>query len=144
MCIRDRVETHHAIRAFFRPGTRSPFHVSGIGKAVLAHLDSGRVAAIARRAGLKQFTPRTLATLPLLEQDLLVIRERGWAVDDEEHNDGMRCIAAAIFNEFGEPVGGVSISGPTVRVTPKRIREIGPLVQAAAQEVSRLIGGRAP
>lgn len=139
-----QVETHHAIRAFFRPGTRSPFHVSGIGKAVLAHLDSGRVAAIARRAGLKQFTPRTLATLPLLEQDLLVIRERGWAVDDEEHNDGMRCIAAAIFNEFGEPVGGVSISGPTVRVTPERIREIGPLVQAAAQEVSRLIGGRAP
>ena len=54
----------------------------------------------------------------------------------------MRCIAAAIFNEFGEPVGGVSISGPTVRVTPERLAAIGPLVREAAAEVTRMIGGR--
>ena len=44
---------------------------------------------------------------------------RGWSVDDEERYPGMRCVAAAIFNEFGEPIGGISISGPTVRVTPR-------------------------
>jgi IclR family acetate operon transcriptional repressor len=138
-----QVETHQAIRAFFRPGTRSPFHASGIGKAVLAHLDRDRVAAIARKAGLEAFTPRTLSTLPALGRDLDAIRERGWAVDDEERNLGMRCVAAAIFNEFGEPVGGVSVSGPTVRVTPERLAEIGPLVRDAAAAVTRLIGGRA-
>ncbi|RVB31003.1 IclR family transcriptional regulator, partial [Mesorhizobium sp. M7A.F.Ca.CA.001.16.1.1] len=49
--------------------------------------------------------------------------------------------AAAIFNEFGEPIGGVSVSGPTVRVTPERLAEIGPLVRDAAAEVTRMIGG---
>jgi IclR family acetate operon transcriptional repressor len=138
----SQVETHQAIRAFFRPGTRSPFHASGIGKAVLAHLDGDRVAAIARRTGLEAFTEKTLATLPALSHDLAGIRARGWAIDDEERNEGMRCVAAAIFNEFGEPVGGVSVSGPTVRVTPERAAAIGPQVEEAARQITAMIGGR--
>ena len=50
-------------------------------------------------------------------------------------------VAAAIFNEFGEPIGGVSVSGPTVRVTPERLAEIGPLVREAATDITRMIGG---
>src|SRR5690606_7920692 len=113
----------------------------GIGKAVLAHLDEARVAAIVRNAGLEAFTDRTLTTLPALSRNLAETKARGWSVDDEERNLGMRCVAAAIFNEFGEPVGGVSVSGPTVRVTPERLAGIGPLVRDAAAEVTRLIGG---
>ena len=56
----------------------------------------------------------------------------------------MRCVAAAIFNEFGEPVAGISVSGPTVRVTPERAAAIGPLVREAAEEVTKAIGGKAP
>ena len=137
----SQVETHQAIRAFFRPGTRSPFHASGIGKAVLAYLDGDRVAAISRKTGLEAFTAKTLSTLPALALDLKDIRERGWSVDDEERNLGMRCIAAAIFNEFGEPIGGVSVSGPTARVTPERLAEIWPLVRNAAVEITKMIGG---
>ena len=140
----SQVETHQAIRAFFRPGTRSPFHASGIGKAVLAHLEPERVAAIARKTGLEAFTTKTLSTLPALTGDLAEIRRRGWSVDDEERNEGMRCVAAAVFNEFGEPVGGVSVSGPTVRVTPERLGEIGPRVAAAADEITAMIGGKRP
>ncbi|TIU47303.1 MAG: IclR family transcriptional regulator, partial [Mesorhizobium sp.] len=76
-----------------------------------------------------------------LAHDLAVIKHRGWSVDDEERHPGMRCVAAAIFNEYGEPIGGVSVSGPTVRVTPERLAEIGPLVRNAATEVTRMIGG---
>ncbi|RVA92570.1 IclR family transcriptional regulator, partial [Mesorhizobium sp. M7A.F.Ca.CA.004.01.1.1] len=76
-----------------------------------------------------------------LAHDLARIKLRGWSVDDEERHPGMRCVAAAIFNEFGEPIGGVSVSGPTVRVTPERLAEIGPLVRDAAAEVTRMIGG---
>ena len=137
----SQVETHQAIRAFFRPGTRTAFHASGIGKAVLAHMDADRVAGIIGRAGLEMFTDRTLATLPALNRDLAAIKARGWSVDDEERNLGMRCVAAAIFNEFGEPVGGVSVSGPTVRVTPERLAEIGPMVRDAAAQVTAMIGG---
>lgn len=137
----SQVETHQAIRAFFRPGTRSPFHASGIGKAVLAHLEPERVGTILRKAGLQRFTDRTLSDIPALAHDLATIKRRGWSVDDEERHPGMRCVAAAIFNEFGEPIGGVSVSGPTVRVTPERLAEIGPLVRDAAAEVTRMIGG---
>lgn len=137
----SQVETHQAIRAFFRPGTRSPFHASGIGKAVLAHLEPERVGAILRKAGLQRYTDRTLSDISALAHDLAATKHRGWSVDDEERHPGMRCVAAAIFNEYGEPIGGVSVSGPTVRVTPDRLAEIGPLVRDAAAEVTRMIGG---
>lgn len=137
----SQVETHQAIRAFFRPGTRSPFHASGIGKAVLAHLEPERVGTILRKAGLQRYTDRTLSDISALAHDLAAIKHRGWSVDDEERHPGMRCVAAAIFNEYGEPIGGVSVSGPTVRVTPERLAEIGPLVRNAATEVTRMIGG---
>jgi len=140
----SQVETHQAIRAFFRPGTRSSFHASGIGKAILARLAPERVAAIIRKAGLEAYTPRTLANTPALMRDLDDIKTRGWSVDDEERHPGMRCVAAAIFNEFGEPVGGVSVSGPTVRVTRERLTEIGPLVLDAAAEITKMIGGTNP
>lgn len=138
----SQVETHQAIRAFFRPGTRSPFHASGIGKAILAHLPPERVVAIIRKAGLEAYTQKTLADPTSLARDLLEARSRGYAIDDEERNEGMRCVAAAIFNEFGEPVAGISVSGPTVRVTPERATALGPLVREAAREVTRAIGGK--
>jgi IclR family transcriptional regulator, acetate operon repressor len=140
----SQVETHQAIRAFFRPGTRSPFHASGIGKAILAHLGADRVERILGRTGLEAFTERTLAGRGELAVDLAAIRARGWSVDDEERYPGMRCVAAAIFNEFAEPVGGISISGPTVRVTPDRLGAIGPRVREAAASVTSLIGGVLP
>ncbi|RWO81515.1 HTH-type transcriptional regulator BhcR [Mesorhizobium sp.] len=140
----SQVETHQAIRAFFRPGTRSSFHASGIGKAVLAHLEPQRVGAVLRRTGLERFTEKTLSDISALARDLVTIKLRGWSVDDEERHPGMRCVAAAIFNEFGEPIGGVSVSGPTVRVTPERLAEIGPLVRDAATEITRMIGGLPP
>jgi IclR family acetate operon transcriptional repressor len=137
----SQVETHQAIRAFFPPGSRSPFHASGIGKAILAHLPGDRVTAIVRKAGLEAYTPKTLSDAPALARDLERIRTRGFSIDDEERHPGMRCIAAPVFNEFGEPVAGVSISGPTVRVTPERVADIGPLVRDAAAEVTQMIGG---
>ncbi|PWJ85572.1 IclR family transcriptional regulator [Pseudaminobacter salicylatoxidans] len=140
----SQVETHQPIRAFFRPGTRTSFHASGIGKAILAHLPAERVATMVGRAKLESYTPKTLTDESALARDLSEIRSRGWSVDDEERHPGMRCVAAAIFNEFGEPVGGVSVSGPTVRVTPDRLAEIGPMVCAAAAEVTRMIGGAEP
>ena len=140
----SQVETHQAIRAFFRPGTRSPFHASGIGKAVLAHLSAERVTAIIRGTGLEIFTARTLADAQSLSRDLAEIRRRGWSVDDEERHPGMRCVASVIFNEYAKPIGGISVSGPSARVTPERVAQLGPLVHAAALEITGMIGGRQP
>jgi IclR family transcriptional regulator, acetate operon repressor len=137
----SQVETPEPIRAFFRPGTRSAIHASGIGKAMMAHWPSERTAALVR-AGLAAFTPRTLTDPAALADALAATRARGWSTDDEEHTAGMRCIAAPIFNEHAEAVAGLSISGPAARVTRDRDAALGAAVRAAADRVTAATGGR--
>ncbi len=138
----SQVETHETIRAFFPPGTLGPMHVSGIGKALLAWYPESRVRQIAA-SGLPRFTPQSIGDSEALLADLEATRARGHAVDDEERAEGMRCVAAPIFNAYGEPVAGLSVSGPAFRLTRDRDREIGALVRKAADEVTETTGGRA-
>lgn len=140
----SQVETHEPIRAFFRPGTRGPIHASGIGKALLAYLPAVAVERIVREQGLAAFTARTITDPGRLAAELAAIRAQGWAVDDEERTEGMRCIAAPIFNEFREAVAGVSISGPVVRMNRARGGGFGTRVRAAADHITEAIGGTAP
>lgn len=139
-----QAETHEPIRAFFRPGTRSAYHASGIGKAVLAFLPAEQRQSMLKLLHLERFTSHTLCTLPELERDLAEIRTRGYAVDDEERHLGMRCIAAPVFDEFGRPLGGLSISGPTVRVSRAFVERTAHAVVAAASELTRMVGGNPP
>ncbi|MDE3238858.1 MAG: IclR family transcriptional regulator [Paracoccaceae bacterium] len=139
-----QVETHEAIRAFFPPGTLSPMHVSGIGKALLAWYPEDRVRAIIARRGLTGFTPLSLTAPQSLMRDLARTRERGFAIDDQEKAQGMRCVAAPIFNGFGEPVAGLSVSGPAFRIGLEDAARIGAEVRAAADEVTEAVGGVRP
>ena len=138
----SQAESDNPIRAFFRPGTRGHMHASGIGKALLANMLRRDVEKILQRKGCPQFTSKTLTTPSALFDDLAVTRERGWALDDEERYDGMRCIASPIFNSYGEAIAGISVSGPTVRFADKRLELIGPQVREAALQVTALIGGK--
>ncbi len=140
----SQVETHQAIRAFFPPGTRSPMHVSGIGKALLAWLGAARLRDMIARRGLERFTPQSLTTQAALSADLAATRARGYAFDDEERAPGMRCIAAAVFNAHGEPVAGLSVSAPGFRLSHTDAPALGARVAAAAAEVTRAIGGVVP
>jgi IclR family transcriptional regulator, acetate operon repressor len=137
----SQVETHNPIRAFFRTGTRSHMHASGIGKALMANMEPEEVEKIMEKKGLEQFTSKTLTSPEALFTDLENIRKRSWSLDDEERHSGMRCVAAAIYNGLGEAVAGVSLSGPTVRLTDQSVSELGPLVKRAADEITVLIGG---
>ena len=140
----NQVETNDPIRAFFRPGTRGHMHASGIGKALLAELSRGEVEAILSRKGLPEFTAKTLTSPEALFANLAATRARGWSLDDEERALGMRCLAAAIFNEHGEVVAGVSISGPVVRLPDARLAELGARVRRAAVVITEKIGGVPP
>lgn len=139
-----QIETHEAIRAFFPPGTLGAMHVSGIGKALLAWLPLARVARIIDERGLARFTAQSHTDLASLSADLIETRARGYAVDDQERAEGMRCVAAPIFNAYGEPVAGLSISGPTFRIDLSDTGRLGALVKAAADEVTEATGGRLP
>ncbi|MGN6550915.1 MAG: HTH-type transcriptional regulator BhcR, partial [Pararhizobium sp.] len=140
----SQVETHEPIRAFFRPGTRGPVHASGIGKALLAFFPDEALRRLLGRKMLDGFTDKTITDREALAAELASIRARGFAVDDEERTVGMRCIAAPIFNAHGEAVAGISVSGPSVRVTPARDAEYGALVRRAADAITRATGGRPP
>jgi IclR family transcriptional regulator, acetate operon repressor len=139
-----QVETNEAIRAFFPPGTKGPMHSSGIGKALLAWYPEERTQSIIAREGLQKFTSLTLTSDVALLRDLARTRDRGFAIDDQERAEGMRCIAAPIFNAHGEPVAGLSVSGPAFRVGLSDASRIGQLVRAAADLVTEATGGNRP
>jgi IclR family acetate operon transcriptional repressor len=139
-----QVETSEAIRAFFPPGTKGPMHSSGIGKALLAWYPEDRVQAIIARQGLEKFTALTITSESALMRDLARTRERGFAIDDQERAEGMRCIAAPVFNAYAEPVAGLSVSGPAFRVGLSDAGRIGTLVRAAADRVTEATGGVGP
>jgi IclR family acetate operon transcriptional repressor len=138
-----QVETPQTIRAFFAPGTLSPMHSSGIGKAMMAWYPPARVQAIVA-GGLDRYTDRTITTPDRLLADLERTRAQGFALDDQERTDGMRCVAAPIFNTYGEAVAGLSVSGPAFRLPRAAAIELGAMVRAAANEVTEATGGRQP
>lgn len=136
-----QVETQNPIRAFFNHGTRTSMHASGTGKAILSAMDSEKVRLLMQSTGLEEFTDHTLTTHAKLLDDLAVTRARGWSFDREERFDGMSCIGAPIFDSQGEPVAGVSISGPSSRFGERQIDRLGDQVAGAAREISASIGG---
>ncbi len=138
----SQVESHAPMRAFFRPGRRGPIHASGIGKAILSTWLDGDIERLLSSRPLARFTEKTRDSLPKLLADLEIIRARGWSIDDEEHTLGMRCLAAPIFNEYGEAIAGISISGPAVRLPDATLAELGPIVQTAADGLTQAMGGR--
>lgn len=138
-----QIECHQMIRAHALPGGRAPIHCSGVGKALLATLSESRVAAIAQRRGLPRHTAKTLTTLPALRAELERVRARGWAVDDEEHSLGMRCVASVLCNEHGDAIAAISLAGPSARVTDERLAELGAMVRGAASKITAALGGRA-
>ena len=137
----SQAECHNAIRAFHRPGTRGPMHASGMGKAILSGWSEAAVRRVLMRKSMERFTERTIVDATAFIEALREVRERGWSIDDEERTFGMRCVAAPIFNEIGEIVAAVSISGPTARLSHARLWELGPEVKQAARQITLSIGG---
>lgn len=139
-----QAESRNAIRAFFPPGTNGPMHVSGIGKALLAWYPHERLGGILARKGLERFTSLSLSSVESLERDLARTRDRGFAIDDQECADGMRCVAAPIFNAFAEPVAALSVTGPAFRMGLSEATRYGAVVRAAADQVTEATGGLHP
>ncbi|WP_298852193.1 HTH-type transcriptional regulator BhcR [uncultured Ruegeria sp.] len=137
----SQVETHASIRAFFPPGTLSPMHASGIGKALLAYMDEDRLNRLLAAVELQAFTDRSITNPDALKEDLANVRARGFSIDNEEKNTGMRCIAAPVFDISREAVAGISVSGPTSRVCEAEIERLSRPVIEAAHQLTLAIGG---
>jgi DNA-binding IclR family transcriptional regulator len=117
-------------------GTRAPLHVTAVGKVFLASDAEGSWGDYAKRSGLRRFTDNTLTDPGSLSQELVRVRTQGFAFDNEEAEKGVSCIGAAIYNDEGRVVAGLSVSAPSDRLK----KEWADHVRQAADQISRAIG----
>jgi IclR family acetate operon transcriptional repressor len=137
----DRVESPQRIRVTASLGFREPLHVSAVGKAILAHLpreDSERILG----RGLVRVTPRTVTDPAQLRRQLREIVARGFAIDLEEGEAGVRCVGAPVFDHRGQVVASISVSAPAYRTPISKLLAWGPRVRAAADTVSQALSFR--
>jgi DNA-binding IclR family transcriptional regulator len=134
----EKITGHRPMPMLSQVGGTIPAHCSGLGRAILAYSDAATVDTVLR-AGLVPRTPRTLTTATAVLRELAAIPDRGWAVDREEGNIGVSCVAAPVFGPLGEVVAALSVTGPTGLVRADRI---GPAVWLAAAAASRAYSTR--
>jgi IclR family acetate operon transcriptional repressor len=126
-----------------RVGGRISLHCTAIGKSILAALPPPEADALLRRRELVARTPQTLTAPAALAAELDRVRERGYAVDDEENERNIRCVGSAIHDHRGRPVGAISVSALTVELSLDAAHGLGPRVMAAARSLSQALGARA-
>jgi IclR family acetate operon transcriptional repressor len=139
-----QVQCHEMMRTLVRLGSRVPLHASGVGKALFAALPDQQIDAILKVKGLPRITENTIVATETMWAALRVIRQRGYSFDDEEHARSTRCVGAAIYDEHAEPLGAISIAGPSSRLADDRIRHLGPIVAHVAEELTHRVGGKWP
>ena len=130
----------HPLRAASRPGALTELHCSSTGKTFIAFLHQNRLEELFGQGRPTKRTVHTLDTLADIRKEAAVTRKRGFALDDEEFNPGVRCCAAPVFSSDGTVVAAIGITASTVRFTKERIPEMGAHVSKAAAELSRLMG----
>ena len=136
----DAREGHQPIRMGAMIGQEDPVHSAGVGKAILAHLGAAERRALLLERGLPRLTDATITELEALERELTLVRERGYAIDDEESTVGLRCVAIPLFDHHGAPAFGLSVSAPAATVTREAAHEIGVRMVPLTESISRRFG----
>jgi IclR family transcriptional regulator, acetate operon repressor len=139
-----RIESREIMRSLTKVGGRVAMVASGVGKAVLATYSDQDVNAIIRRQGMPRLTEKSIVRASELFKELQTVRRQGYAVDDEEARMGLRCVAAVVYNDCGEPLAAISVSGMTSRVTNDRLPALGAIVREVAVELTLALGGVMP
>lgn len=129
-----------SIRTASAVGLRAAMYCTGVGKAILANLPPEEVQAIWASTPIEQFTRTTITSYEALQEELRRIEISGYAIDNEEHELGVRCVAAPIFDFSDRPRYAVSISAPSTRMGEQEIEHYAPMLVSASQEISRFLG----
>jgi IclR family KDG regulon transcriptional repressor len=142
----SKLESTRSLRVAMQSGVglTAPVYCTGLGKVLLAFAEASALEAYLEGCDFVRYTRNTIPDRARLLAELRAVRERGWAVDDEEHEVGVRCVAAPVRDRKGSVVAALSISGPTIRLTPARLDGARGLVRAAAEELSGLLGHPSP
>jgi DNA-binding IclR family transcriptional regulator len=136
----DKIEPARSVRMITRIGASNPVHCTSVGKAILAFLPEERINDVIQRTRFERFTHRTIATAEALRAEIEKTKRRGYAVDDEELEDGLRCIAVPVLDAQRLPVAAVSISGPSFRVTAQKLPAIANQLLQCVRGISTDMG----
>jgi IclR family KDG regulon transcriptional repressor len=135
----DVLQSPHPFRMVTHAGTWRPLYCTSMGKALAAFLSTPEKEHVLSSLQFERLTPHTIIRLSRFRKELEKIRERGYALDDEEATLGARCVGAPILLE-GKVAAAISIAGPTTRIARERIPFYARAVLAAAQAISRHLG----
>jgi DNA-binding IclR family transcriptional regulator len=136
----DKVEPVRSVRMATSVGRRNPAHCTAVGKAIMAYLSDAQVEEIVRKQGMKAMTANTITSLVELKKELKVVRERGYAIDNEEIEEGVRCVGCVVRGFSGEPLAAISVSAPAFRLTKDKVKVLSRPVVAAANALSQELG----
>lgn len=138
----DKVDSPHSIRIASQIGGRNPAHCTGVGKILLSWLPERELDDIMQNKPLARFTERTIVDRELLRQHLREVRYQGYAMDEEEIETGLSCIAAPIKNHRGDVIAAISLSGPSHRMTSENLNLIRKDILDTAKNISARFGYR--
>jgi len=138
----EKVECSQPIQIIHAVGKRNPLHCTGVGKALMSGMTEEEVKKILSKRDLQSFTPHTITQVGPLLREIEQIKKRGVALDHEELDLGVKCIAAPIRNHLGAVIAAISISGPAQRFTPQVFPYFEKEVMASAQAISHELGLR--
>ncbi|KUO50131.1 MAG: hypothetical protein APF76_06605 [Desulfitibacter sp. BRH_c19] len=136
----EKQESIQSMRIHTEIGKSQPSHCTGVGKAILAWMDAEEREQIIREYGLPKYTINTITDEEVFNQHLEDIRKKGYAIDDEENEEGLRCVAAPIMDHSGKVIAAISIAGPTTRMTLNSLKKMAELAVAAGLEISKELG----
>jgi len=139
-----QVESREMMRVYAKPGNRVPLHCSGVGKAIMMGMGEPDIDRLAALKGLPRLTDKTICNVGALKTELSACKIQGFALDDEEHAVGLRCVASVIYDEYSEAIAAVSVSGPAARIPPERLYQLGASVKIIAADITAALGGKVP
>jgi len=137
----DEVPANQTVQIVSRVGARLPLHCTAAGKAQIAFESESELEKLFPSEELPRYTKNTITSRTKLFEELARIAELGYALDNEEYEDGVRCIGVPIKDYTRRVVGGISISGPAFRIHQERIeKDLIPLILKAGKDVSTRLG----
>ncbi len=135
-----KIDSMYSLRMYSRVGRRNPLHTTAIGKVLLAWMDKNDVREILERIEFIKITSNTVESKDKLISQLAAIHQQGYGEDNEEQEEGIRCIAVPVFDRFGFVIAGLSLSFPTIRFSEDKKDEYVDMLHKSARAISERIG----
>ncbi len=136
----EKIDSPQPLRIYSRIGASVPLYCSAVGKVLLAYMNETERDRLVSQLDLQRFTENTVGSVQELQTELAKVRKNGYACDLEEHEPHVRCVAAPVWDHSGAVNASLSVTGPAVRMSTARLREIAPLVRRAGMEISGELG----